>query len=195
MPMTRPIYTKRGDAGETSLADGTCVPKDSPRVAAMGAIDEASSHVGLARAAVTDQRLLSLLAFVQQRLFDCAGSLAAPPDAASETSSRVDAEDVAALERAIDTLTEPIGELSHFVVPSGSEAAARLHVARTVVRRAERELAALAREEPIDADVRAFVNRLSDLLFTAARYANHVDGFDEVAWDPDAPRPDIDTEG
>ncbi len=190
--MSGPIYTRRGDAGETSLADGSRVHKNSARVEAYGTVDEANSAIGLARAALSHAvavhpvlaELDWTLTFVQNRLFDCASNLATPADAASDRTPRVTADDTAALERVIDEMTAAMGEIDHFVLPAGCEPAARLHVARTVIRRAERRILDLADAEPVDSDVLAFVNRLSDLLFTAARYVNHTCGAGDVFWEP-----------
>lgn len=188
--MTGPIYTRRGDSGETSLVGGARVPKNSERVEAYGTVDEANSAVGLARAAITtdafgaspdDIDLDGILGFVQHRLFNCSSRLATPPGAESERTPAVTPDDVTRLEAAIDALTAATGELDHFVLPGGCEAAARLHVARTVVRRAERRILDLDAHEPVDDHVLAFVNRLSDLLFAAARYENRACG--DVVWD------------
>jgi cob(I)alamin adenosyltransferase len=180
------IYTRGGDAGTTSLADGTRVPKDEARVEACGSLDEACSWVGAARARAADELLEGLLVFLGHRLMGCASSLAAPDGLGAPA---VDGEDVALLERAIDRLEERTGPIGGFVLPGGCEAAAMLHVARTVLRRAERRLASLAAREPVDPAVRSFVNRGSDLLFAAARYANAAEGRGDVMWERDAPRP------
>lgn len=185
--MTGPIYTRRGDVGETSLADGTRVPKTHPRVEAYGTIDEANAALGLARAVMPDARALSeldaTLEFVQHRLFDCSSALATPPTATRVDGPRVTAADTTRLEAAIDGMTAEMGEISRFVLPSGCEPAVRLHVTRTVVRRAERRVIDLAAHEPVEPEVLAFINRLSDLLFTAARYVNHTCGAGDVFWE------------
>lgn len=177
------IYTRRGDSGDTSLADGSRVRKDSVRVEAYGAVDEANSAVGLARVATVDDRTEALLRFAQHRLFNCSAALASP----NPSHGAVTAEDVSALESTIDELEGRTATLTGFVVCSGCEAAARLHVARTVVRRAERRITTLAADEPVDPLVLAFVNRLSDALFAAARYANAVTGTGEELWSRDVP--------
>lgn len=185
------IYTRTGDVGETSLVGGVRVPKNSTRVEAYGTVDEANCCVGHARAALEvaaeeDLRLDAMLDFVQHRLFDCSSLLATPADVRSQRQAlpAIGAADIALLETWIDSLTEAIGEIDQFVLPSGCEEACRLHIARTVVRRAERRILDLAAEVPGDVDpqVRAFVNRLSDLLFTMARYANHTYGAGDVFW-------------
>jgi cob(I)alamin adenosyltransferase len=185
------IYTRRGDHGQTSLADGSRVSKSSARVEAYGTVDEANSAVGFARAAVADTTLDEVLHFVQQRLFNCSSSLATPGAPVSLTVVHVEPEDVALLERAIDQFQERSGELTHFVLEAGSEPASRLHLARAIMRRAERRIYLLNAEEPVDEQVLAFVNRCSDLLFAAARYSNATQGVPEEQWDRVAPRPDL----
>lgn len=178
------IYTRSGDSGATSLGDGSRVDKDDVRVEAFGAIDEASCLIGLARAVVTDSDLDSVLSFVQQRLYNCTSWLASPGVSASLPP--ISAEDVVALESAVDRLGERVGPLERFILPAGDEASARLHVARAVMRRAERRTVTLSRTQPVDSTILAFLNRVSDLLFMAARYAC---GHSECHWDPAAPRP------
>ena len=183
------IYTRTGDGGEISLADGTRVSKADPRVEAYGTIDEANCAVGMALEVVTDSRMREVLVFVQQRLFNCTSYLATPPEARSHHAGGVDNEDVSFLERAIDAFDSVAGPPESFVLPGGSELAARLHVARTVVRRAERRVVALDRAQDEDGRVARFLNRLSDALFAAARAALALEGAAEVAWDRQAPRP------
>ncbi len=186
--MTGPIYTRRGDAGKTSLVGGARVPKHDPRVEAYGTVDETNAAVGLVRAslevAASDEADIDrMLDFVQHRLFNCASRLATPPDAESEHTPRIFAEDVTRLESFIDELTAATGELERFILPGGCEQSARLHLARTVARRAERRITELATSEPVDDHVRAFVNRLSDLLFALSRYANKTYQGGDVYWD------------
>lgn len=186
-----PIYTGRGDEGETTLADGSRVSKLSDRVEAYGTIDEAETFVGLARAAVDEPYLIEILDFVQQRLMNCAGSLATPAEHVRATTPVITEDDVATLEAAIDRFTELTGELDHFIIPAGDDASARLHVARAVMRRAERRVVALAATERVDPQVLRFVNRASDLLYAAARWWTQVKGSADEQWDPakSAPRP------
>ena len=184
------IYTRTGDRGETSLADGTRARKDSLRVEAYGTIDEANSWVGAARAASDDPLLERVLGLLQHRLYNCSSSVATPPGS-RVTAPAVSDDDVAFLERAIDRFEETTGSLDHFVLPGGSPAAAWLHVARTVCRRAERLLVSLSNEGGVDPLVPKLVNRASDLLFAAARYANARAGVNDLSWDPDAPLPDL----
>jgi cob(I)alamin adenosyltransferase len=184
------LYTRGGDGGETSLLDGTRVPKDAERLEAYGTLDEACSIVGAARAHVEDGLLDGLLEFFQHRLYNCSSGLAAPPG----TSAHVPLpgrDDVNLLERAIDRFEESTGGLDAFVLPGGSVPAGLLHVARTVCRRAERRLVTLAATEPVDAGLVAFVNRGSDFLFAAARYANRLQGAADVHWDRHLPPPSL----
>jgi len=185
------IYTRRGDDGHTSLADGSRVSKTSVRVEAYGTVDEAASAIGVARSVVSDAELDRVLHFVQQRLFNCSSSLATPAGQAGANTPHVDAADVLALEHAIDVFQARAGEMRHFIIESGGEATSRLHLARAIIRRAERRIVALAAEEPVDEQVLAFVNRCSDLLFSAARYANALGGGAEEQWDMHAPRPSL----
>lgn len=185
------IYTKTGDAGETSLADGGRVSKADSRVEAYGALDEANCLVGLALAAAPRGPIAEILAFVQQRLSNCAARIATPPPARDAHTVEVSEADVVFLEHAIDVFEESSAPLRGFVVPGGSELAARLHVARAVVRRAERRIVSLDSQDPGDLRVLRFLNRLSDLLFSAARVALAEDGTAEVAWDPGISPPEL----
>jgi len=188
--MSGKIYTRGGDHGETSLVGGSRVAKNSVRVEAYGTVDEANAAIGLVRAelsvAASDEADIDrVLDFVQHRLFNCSSRLATPPGAETDHTPRISADDVAALEAEIDRLTAATGELEHFVLPGGCEDSARLHMARTVVRRAERRILDLAQTGPVDEHLLAFVNRLSDLLFAASRYTNHVYQGGDVYWNPD----------
>lgn len=183
-------YTRRGDYGETSLSDGSRVAKDCVRVEAYGAVDEANSSVGLARACVSDAFLGDVLRFVQHRLFNCSASLASSADSAPETMPRITPDDVAILEASIHRFEALPGAPAGFVIEGRVEAAGRLHAARAIVRRAERRTVTLSASEPVDAQVLFFLNRLSDALFAAARYANALAGEPEEIWDPNSPRPD-----
>lgn len=183
------IYTRRGDAGTTSLADGERVSKASARVEAYGTVDEANSAVGLARAVVSDPILDDVLHFIQQRLFNCSSSIATPAENAGERTPHISGDDITALEQAVDRFEAESGALNHFIIESGCEAAARLHVARATIRRAERRTVALAADTPVDEGVLKFLNRCSDALFAAARYANKLEDIAEEAWDPATPPP------
>ena len=170
------IYTRGGDAGETSLGDGSRVPKLDPRVVAYGVVDELNSHLGLALAASPPPELREVLESLQNELYDVGADVCVPVEV--EGRLRVTQEQVDRLEELCDRFNESLPELKSFVLPGGGELAARLHVARTVCRRAE--LAALA--APVSPLVRVYLNRLSDLLFILARTAN-VDG-EEPLWRP-----------
>ena len=179
------IYTKSGDQGETGLGDGTRVAKDHPRVAAYGSVDELNSVIGLLLAAVPDVTEAGLLRDIQNELFDVGADLCVP-QAAGEVAGqkcRVRPEQVARLEQAIDRLNERLQPLTSFVLPGGSPAAAWCHFARTVCRRAEREVVALARDESLNPQVVVYLNRLSDFLFVLARVCND-DGKKDVVWVP-----------
>jgi cob(I)alamin adenosyltransferase len=188
--MSGSIYTRGGDAGETSLSDGSRVAKHGARVEAYGTVDEANSAVGFVRtklAVVGSEKGAELdmqLDFVQHKLFNCSSRLATPPEHISDKTPAITPEDVTRLERAIDAMDAELDELHAFVLPGGCEEACRLHMARTIVRRAERRITKLGEIEPVDPNVQAFVNRLSDYLFTAARYANKLYRAEEYRWDP-----------
>ncbi len=184
------IYTRKGDKGETSLVDGRRVPKDAIRVEAYGAVDETNSTIGWARSLVSDALLDRSLDFFQHRLFNCSSNLATPPDGDFAPMSVSEA-DIQALERAVDVFEQRTGPLSQFILPGGCQAAGALHIARTVCRRAERRIIALGRIETIDTNVRAFINRGSDFLFAAARYANAVENRKDVSWKSDHPIPEF----
>lgn len=184
---TLKIYTKRGDRGETDLFGGDRVGKDDLRVAAYGDVDELNAVVGVAAShleAPRDDDVLALLARIQSSLFDLGSQLATPSPEHFEKSGlpRVDTSDVSELETRIDGYEKEIEPLQTFVLPGGSRAAAALHQARTVCRRAERHCVALDRDAPLDPSIVQYLNRLSDLLFTLARVANARCGVADVAW-------------
>ncbi len=171
------IYTKTGDDGTTGLGDGTRTSKDSARVAAYGTVDEANSTIGLllASSEVADD-IRELLTTVQHQLFDLGGELCIPGHAA------IDDADVERLEQHLDHYNEALPPLKDFILPGGGEAAARCHVARTVVRRAERETVTLSRLEAVRPQAIRYLNRLSDLLFVLARVLARASGHGEVLW-------------
>jgi cob(I)alamin adenosyltransferase len=176
------IYTRGGDAGETSLGDGSRVSKLDPRVAAYGAVDELNAHIGLVLALdELDPELRDPLARIQNDLFDLGADLSVP-FATGDVRLRVKQAQVDELERLCDLHNEALPELKSFVLPGGGEAAARLHVARTICRRAELVALATAAQTPIDPLVPVYLNRLSDLLFIFARAASA--GGDEPLWKP-----------
>jgi cob(I)alamin adenosyltransferase len=180
------IYTKTGDAGDTGLGDGkTRVPKDHPRVAAYGEVDELNALLGLVLIEASEER--TLLQSIQNDLFDVGADLCLPETAGEQPGAklRVRAEQAARLEQEIDRLNARLQPLTSFVLPGGSRASAWCHLARTVCRRAERAVVTLARSEPVNAQVIVYLNRLSDLLFVLARVCNR-DGQDDVMWVPGA---------
>lgn len=168
------IYTKTGDAGDTSLFGGTRVPKDDPRIAAYGTVDELNAFIGLARATWTSSQLDEQLGRIQSDLFDVGAHLASP---GTSRFAGVDPARIAELEQAIDAMESELAPLRNFILPGGCAAAAQLHVARTICRRAERLVVALHDQSSI-----AYLNRLSDFLFVAARFANLKHGVDDVPW-------------
>lgn len=185
------LYTKRGDAGLTDLYGGQRVGKDHLRVEAYGTVDELNSLVGLALVTAYTPELADPLRSIQSRLFEIGADLATPhgevDDQGHETGRgssvpRVGEAQVTELEGWIDAVCEPVPAMRHFVLPAGTELAARLHVARTVCRRAERMCVALTHHEPIGDHVIVYLNRLSDLLFAMARRANQLAGVEDVPW-------------
>ena len=181
------IYTRTGDDGTTALFGGDRVGKGNPRIEAYGTVDEVNSMVGLARAHLRDapgaDRLDPVLARVQDDLFILGADLATPPDA-KPMVPRVAASHVQALEEDIDTFQEALPELKTFILPGGTPAAATLHTARTVCRRAERRIVDASASTPVNEHSMVYLNRLSDLLFVAARWANRQSGRREDPWTP-----------
>ncbi|MBC7987785.1 MAG: cob(I)yrinic acid a,c-diamide adenosyltransferase, partial [Sphingomonadaceae bacterium] len=165
------IYTRTGDAGTTGLVDGSRVSKADPRMAAIGEVDEANSLIGLAMLAVADERFGAMLGRIQNELFDLGADLATPGEdfAPSEMVLRIVPAQVARLEAEIDAMNDHLPALTSFILPGGSPGAAHLHLARTVVRRAERLAVTAARDEPINPLAIQYLNRLSDHLFVLAR--------------------------
>lgn len=177
------IYTRTGDAGQTSLRWGERIGKDSLRVEVYGTVDEANAYLGLALAHLhspTADGLREILFRVQRELFDVGADLATPPDRSKGERPKVTDEHIARLEADIDQLESGLDKLRHFVLPGGTESAASLHVARTVARRAERRLVSLMAEETVDPVLLKYLNRLSDLLFVAARTANRSMGASDI---------------
>jgi cob(I)alamin adenosyltransferase len=185
MPRLTKIYTKKGDAGTTSLGGRRRVPKDDPRVAAYGTVDELNSQLGVAVALGLSDRLIHVVPEIQNDLFDLGADLCYPEDDKARSKYPVPSvaeRHVKKLETLIDELLLLVGPLTNFILPGGSVQAAQLHVARTVCRRAERETATLQRLEPIGAHVLPYLNRLSDALFVMARLENHERGVPEPLW-------------
>ena len=180
------IYTRGGDAGETSLGDGSRVSKLDGRIAAYGTVDELNSVLGLVIAGESAGDIREVLVRVQNELFDLGADLSVPLE--HDGRLRTTQEQVDALEADCDRLNAGLPELRSFVLPGGSEAAARLHVARTVCRRAERETIAASGSHALSPLALVYLNRLSDLLFILARAANAAGGCDEPLWVPGGSR-------
>lgn len=170
------VYTKTGDAGETSLVGGARVSKASLRVTAFGDVDEVNSLLGVARTFLADQEMTAELGKIQNELFILGADLASPMDVPLR---RVDETLIHELEQLIDRLLEELEPLQEFILPGGSQAGALLHLARTVARRAERSVVLLAEQEPINSQALIYLNRLSDFLFVAARVVNRRAGVTE----------------
>jgi cob(I)alamin adenosyltransferase len=176
------IYTRGGDAGETSLGDGSRTSKLDERIAAFGTVDELNAAVGLVLAVECPDEVGTTLGRVQNELFDLGADLSVPTE--REERLRVTQEQVDALERDCDRFNAGLPELKSFVLPGGGEVAARLHVARTVCRRAEREALAASQAHEVSPLTLVYLNRLSDLLFILARAVNAAEGREEPLWRP-----------
>ena len=184
------IYTRTGDAGTTGLVDGSRVAKDDARLAAMGDVDEANSAIGIAVSAMIEgDDIAVMLRRIQNDLFDLGADLATPGDdfAPSQMALRIVPAQVERLEREIDAMNEALAPLTSFILPGGGSAAASLHLARAIVRRAERTAVATARAASLNPAALTYLNRLSDHLFVAARLLNARDGGD-ILWVPGASR-------
>jgi cob(I)alamin adenosyltransferase len=187
------IYTRTGDDGTSGLVDGSRLPKADPLFAAIGDVDEANSAIGFALRALEEDGMRAQLTIIQNDLFDLGADLATPagdgpdPFAPGEMTLRVIASQVARLEAEIDAMNALIPPLSSFILPGGSEGAARLHLARTATRRAERSAATAHAHRALNPQALAYLNRLSDWLFVACRAANG-HGADDVLWVPGASR-------
>jgi cob(I)alamin adenosyltransferase len=176
------IYTRAGDAGETSLGDGRRVPKTDPRIEAYGTVDELNSLLGLVLAGDLPREFRPWLEGIQNDLFDLGADLSVPLEDERRERLRVASGQVERLEELCDLVNDRLDPLTSFVLPGGTETAARLHVARAACRRAERRVVALAQAESVNPVVLGYLNRLSDLLFILARAANA--GSDEPLWRP-----------
>lgn len=185
------IYTRTGDDGSTGLVDGSRLSKDSARVSAYGDVDETNSVIGLARLQLSNVALDRILARIQNELFDLGADLAtplpAPGDADSEYALRIIGSQVDRLETDLDSLNDDMSALTSFILPGGSAPAAYLHQARTVSRRAERTMVGLAETTAVNPQALAYINRLSDFLFVAARWCND-QGEGDILWEPGASR-------
>lgn len=181
------IYTRSGDGGETSLGDGTRTSKTDPLITAIGSLDELNAAIGLALAADTPERLRSPLERVQNELFDLGADLSVPAAEGSRERLRIDKKRVESLEHLCDELNAELEPLRSFVLPGGGEAGARLHLARAICRRAERDVLGAAREREQNPLIAVYLNRLSDLLFILARICGRVAaGGEERLWRPGA---------
>jgi cob(I)alamin adenosyltransferase len=184
------IYTRRGDQGQTSLVGGQRAPKNALRIECYGTVDELNSFIGLAAVTAAEPAsprlttLESILRRVQHELFNLGSILATLPEDVGPQQPRVTATEVEQLEREIDAANAELQPLRSFVLPGGSRLNAELHVCRTVCRRAERLVVALAQAESVPAEAIQYLNRLSDALFVWSRWANHTLGAEEVLWSP-----------
>ena len=186
------VYTRHGDRGETSLAGGQRVPKDSPRIEAYGTVDELNASIAAARDTINEARageprlapLAAILLRVQHELFNLGSILATLPEDVHPQQARVTDAEVAQLEEEIDQMNKYLAPLRSFVLPGGSRLNAELHICRTVCRRAERACVSLARVEGIPPEAVRYLNRLSDALFVWSRWASHITGSPETLWEP-----------
>lgn len=176
------IYTKTGDDGTTALFDGTRVRKDNDRVAAYGEVDELNAFVGWAASLASDKAFQSVLYGIQKDLFALGSKLANPSERKQKDKAAFGDDKIKFLEGEIDRMETSLQPMTNFILPGGTPASAALHVSRTVCRRVERMLVSLSRNENLDPVYVVFVNRLSDYLFVAARYANHLQGCEDVPW-------------
>ncbi len=176
------IYTKTGDKGSTSLFGGKRTSKDSLRIEAYGTVDELNSSLGVARALNPRIELDEIIAHLQNDLFVVGADLATPLGTRPSHVQRIKSDHIAHLEQSIDRLDARLQPLSTFILPGGSQIASQLHLARTICRRAERLVVKLSRKEKIGPSCLVYLNRLSDLLFVMARFANYTDGGQETPW-------------
>ena len=183
------IYTRTGDQGETGLADGARIAKDDPLAQAIGDVDEANSAIGIALQAIADPDVRRFMASIQNELFDLGADLATPGDDFTPTdmSLRIVTGQVERLEREIDRMNESLDPLRSFILPGGTHGSAEIHLARSIVRRAERSAVAANRERALNPLALTYLNRLSDYLFVAARYVAAGNGGD-VLWQPGGTR-------
>lgn len=186
MPRITKVYTKTGDDGTTGLVGARRVAKSSLRVAAYGTVDELSSALGTALAVPVAERLQGPLRRIQNELFHLGAELATPPGGDAPAGPRIEPRHTLALEAEIDAFSEDLEPLANFILPGGTPAAAQLHLARAVCRRAERDLVALAAEESVGAETIPYLNRLSDALFVMARWENKKSGHTDILWDSHA---------
>ncbi len=186
------VYTRKGDSGDTSLAGGQRVPKDSPRIDSYGLVDELNAFVGLARSTVESMEgdepkigeLVPILLRVQHELFNLGSILATLPEDVHSKQARITRAEVGQLEVEMDRMNSDLPPLRSFVLPGGCRLNAELHICRTVCRRAERAAVTLARAEPIPPEAVRYLNRLSDAFFVWSRWASHITGAAETLWEP-----------
>jgi cob(I)alamin adenosyltransferase len=178
------IYTRTGDRGDTSLFGGQRVPKDALRIEAYGTVDELNSLLGVVRSENTQTEIDRILARTQHSLFSLGADLATPRSAINASMRRIAPSDATDIEQEIDLIETHLDPLHNFILPGGSAVAAKLHLARTVCRRAERQVVRLSHAEDIGNDVIVYLNRLSDLLFVLARFANKAGNVPESPWIP-----------
>ncbi|MGH1363772.1 MAG: cob(I)yrinic acid a,c-diamide adenosyltransferase [Calditrichia bacterium] len=182
------VYTRTGDGGNTHLAGGQPIAKSSDRIEAYGCVDELNSQLGLVAEALREDKTLKEMRQqvlrIQNILFDLGSQLAVLPEDRRENTPVVSEADTTQLEEEMDAMNEELPMLTSFILPGGGELSARLHVARTVCRRCEREIIRLAEKETLDGTEIPYVNRLSDWLFVASRYAAHKSGIEETLWSP-----------
>ncbi len=175
------IYTKTGDQGETGLFGGRRVGKDSVRIDAYGTVDELNSFLGLAQSGAPEE-IATLITELQNELFVLGADLASPLETGKKDIARIAEHHVGLMETRIDAIEDRLDPIRFFILPGGSETAARLHVCRTVARRAERLIVHLSTVEEINELDLRYINRLSDFLFVLSRFANHVEGRGDVRW-------------
>lgn len=188
------IYTRAGDDGQTRLVGGQRVPKDDLRIECYGTVDELNAFIGMVRATAEQasekclplQEMAQTLKRVQHELFNLGSILATLPEDVHPKQPRITKAEIAKLERGIDNANDGLPPLKSFVLPGGSRLEAELHVCRTVCRRAERLLVALAREQSVDSEALQYLNRLSDALFVWSRWVNQMLGVPETLWEPNA---------
>ena len=180
------IYTKTGDQGQTGLAGGQRVAKDSLRIECYGTVDELNAFVGMAGVSASDAvpELAAILRRVQHELFNLGSILATQPQDVHPKQARITSAEIEQLEKEIDRMNADLPKLRSFVLPGGSRLNTELHACRTICRRAERIAVSLAREEEIPPETIQYLNRLSDAFFVWSRWANHVAGIPEVLWEP-----------
>lgn len=178
------IYTKKGDKGTTGLIGGTRLPKHHIRIESYGTVDELNSYIGLLRDLITDTALITVLLEIQDRLFTIGSHLAADPVKSNMELPKLYESDITYLENQIDAMDAQLEPMKSFVLPGGHPTVSHCHIARCVCRRAERLVAHLAENEPVDALIPAYMNRLSDHLFMLSRKLTHDLGAEEMPWKP-----------